>query len=167
MRKRFHHKTFCFWGTLFPLFLSLVNTAADEVRVSHCFQGDSVAAINDGVEPQTSTDQPRHSFWEHKGTDEWAEYHFAEPRTLSATEIFWLDDTPAGDCPLPLTWRLLSRQDNTWTPVKNTSPFSIEKDVFCRVTFEPVVTSALRIEVRLQPGKGAGIIEWDVRDDPK
>ena len=157
----------CFvFGVWFLFLLSAVDAMADEIRVSHCFQGDSIAAINDGVEPQTSTDQPRHSFWDHKGTQEWVEYHFSESRKVSATEVFWLDDTPQGDCPLPRKWQLFYRQDTTWTPVKNTSPFTIEKDVFCRVTFEPVNTSALRIEVTLQPGQGAGIIEWDVRNDP-
>ena len=66
------------------------NGAAEEVTVSHCYKGDSVAAINDRVEPQSSVDRPRHSFWPHKGTTEWVEYSFDEPRKLSGTEIYWL-----------------------------------------------------------------------------
>jgi len=146
----------------------LANIAAgDEVRVSHCWQGDSVRAINDGVEPKSPRDRPRHSFWPHKGTNEWVEYHFDQPRKLAATEIYWLDDTPGGGCPVPASWRLFYRQGDRWLPVDNTSPFGVEKGVFNRVTFKPVETPALRIEVKSRPGFGSGIIEWDVRDDPQ
>jgi len=43
----------------------------------------------------------------------------------------------------------------------------VEKGVFNRVTFKPIKTSALRIEVKSRPGCGSGIIEWDVYADPK
>ncbi|MBN2474619.1 MAG: hypothetical protein JXB62_08420 [Pirellulales bacterium] len=141
--------------------------AAEEVRVSHCFPGDTVAAINDRVEPQSPTDRPRHSFWPHQGTKEWVEYHLDGPRKVSATEVYWLDDTPGGDCPLPESWRLFHRRGDRWLPVENTCPFGVEKGVFNRVTFRPVETAALRIEVQSRPGFGSGIIEWDIRDDPR
>jgi len=32
------------------------------------------------------------------------------------------------------------------------------------VTFTPVTTSGLRLEVTLQPGYSAGIQEWDVKE---
>ncbi|MCP4645473.1 MAG: hypothetical protein GY851_33830 [bacterium] len=143
------------------------SSAAEEVKVSHCFRGDTVDAINDGIEPRTSNDKPRHSFWDHKGTREWVEYHFGEPRTVSATEVFWLDDAPWGGCSVPLTWQLSYQKDGAWIPVKNTCPFGVEKDVFNRVTFEPVAATALRIDVELRPNRGGGIVEWDVRDDPR
>jgi len=141
--------------------------AAEEVKVSHCYQGDTIKAINDRIEPQSPVDRPRHSFWPHHGTQEWVEYHFDGPRKLSATEIYWLDDTPEGGCPVPESWRLFYRQGDRWVPVDNTSPFGVEKGTFNRVTFKPVETAALRIEVRSRPGFGSGIIEWDVRDDPQ
>ncbi|KKM01690.1 hypothetical protein LCGC14_1791890, partial [marine sediment metagenome] len=140
---------------------------ADELKVSHCFSGDTIASINDGTEPQTPRDQPHHSFWPHRGTNEWVEYHFDAPRELSATEIYWLDDTPGGGCPVPQSWRLFYRKDGKWAPVQNTGPLGVEKGVFNRVAFSPVVTDALRIEVKSRPGRGSGIVEWDVRDDPK
>ena len=147
--------------------LLLDPAPADEVKVSHCFQGDSTAAINDRVEPQSPVDRPRHSFWPHKGTEEWVEYRFDQPRRVSATEVYWLDDTPGGGCPLPESWRLFYRDADRWTPVSSAGPFGVEKGVFNRVTFDPVLTDGLRIEVRSRPGWSCGIIEWDVRDDPQ
>ncbi|HYW80847.1 MAG TPA: hypothetical protein VE890_14800, partial [Thermoguttaceae bacterium] len=147
--------------------MSVCRLAGDEVRVSHCYSGDTVESITDRVEPRSPRQQPHHSFWPHHGTEEWAEYHFDEPRTLSATEIYWLDDTPGGGCPVPERWRLFYRKGDRWITVENTSPLGVEKGVFNRVTFEPVETSALRIEVKSRPGHGSGIMEWDVRDDPQ
>jgi len=155
------------WALVTAAACAVACAAADEVKVSYCFRGDSVAAINDGVEPKTPRDQPHHSFWPHKGTDEWAEYHFDRARRVRATEVYWLDDTPAGRCPVPASWRLLYRRGDRWVPVEDASPFGVEKGVFNRVTFKEVETTALRIEVRSRPGRGSGIMEWDVRDDPK
>lgn len=155
------------WLLLPSLLLVPAPGRGDEVRVSHCFPGDSVTAIHDGIEPRTRVDRPRHSFWPHRGTREWVEWWFDAPRRVTATEVFWLDDTPDGDCPVPRSWRLLWRDGGTWREVSSPSGYGVERDVFNRVTFDPVETSALRIEVRSRPGRGSGIIEWDVRDDPE
>ena len=151
---------------VFALMCVSVPVLADEIRVSHCWREDSTVAINDGIEPQGPRDRPHHSFWPHKGTAEWVEYHFDGPRTVGATEVYWLDDTPGGGCPVPESWRLFYRKDQRWLPVEQPSDLGVAKGVFNRVTFKPVQTSALRIEVKSLPGCGSGIIEWDVRNDP-
>jgi len=138
---------------------------ADEVRVSHCFSGDTPAAINDGLEPRSPIDRPRHSFWPHQGTAEWVEWRFDAPRKVAATEIYWLDDTPGGGCPVPESWRLFYRRGDQWLPVANPSGFGVKKGEFNRVTFDPVETPALRIEVKSRSGCGSGIIEWDPYGD--
>jgi uncharacterized protein len=38
----------------------------------------------------------------------------------------------------------------------------VEKDKYNTVSFEPVTTSALLVEVDLQPNFSAGILEWKV-----
>ena len=42
---------------------------------------------------------------------------------------------------------MLYKVGSAWKPVEATSPFSVEKDRFNRVDFEPVTTTAVRIEV--------------------
>ena len=42
-------------------------------------------------------------------------------------------------------------------------PYGVEKDRYNRVTFTPVTTSGLRLEVTMQPEWSAGIQEWKVR----
>jgi elongation factor P len=58
--------------------------------------------------------------------------------------------------------QLKYRKDGQWHPVKATSTYGVAKDTFNEVTFEPVQTEALRIEVQLRDDVSAGILEWQV-----
>ena len=106
-------------------------------------------------------DRPRHSFWPHKGTDEWAEAHFPEPRTVRTCDVYWYDDTGRGYCRVPKSWRLLYRNGKQWKPVTLTgdASFGTAKDGWNSVTFEPVETRAMRLEVQLQENFSGGILE--------
>jgi hypothetical protein len=102
------------------------------------------------------------TWWPHKGGQEWLEGHFAEPRKVSSVDVYWFDDTGRGGCRVPASWRLLYRAGDRWTPVTAAGPFGVAKDRFNKVTFEPVTTKALRLEVELQPDASAGVLEWRV-----
>ena len=52
--------------------------------------------------------------------------------------------------------------ESEWKPVENASGYGTEMDKFNRVTFKPVTTKALRIEVQLQPEWSGGLLEWRV-----
>jgi hypothetical protein len=124
----------------------------------------SIDALNDGIVPKKSNalDVPRFTWWDHKGTAEWVQYKFKQPTTLSAVEVYWFDDTGTGLARVPASWRLVYRSDNAWKPVRATSPYGVQKDRFNRVTFDPVTTTILRLEVQLQPNVSGGILEWKV-----
>jgi hypothetical protein len=49
-----------------------------------------------------------------------------------------------------------------WKPVANPSSYGTERDAYNRVTFDPVTTTGLKIEVQLQPQMSGGILEWKV-----
>jgi DUF1680 family protein len=127
--------------------------------------GQNPRAINDQAEPQSSRD-PSNSFfhwWPRKGTTEWVEYTFAKPATVSETEIYWFDDTGSGQVRVPKSWRILYRDGAEWKPVENNEAYGVEKDRYNKVTFKPVTTTALRLEVTMQPDWSAGIQEWKVK----
>jgi hypothetical protein len=64
---------------------------------------------------------------------------------------------------VPKSWRLVYRTaDGQWKPVAGATHCTAEIDKFNRVGFEPVETTALRIEVQLQPEWSGGILEWRV-----
>ena len=75
-------------------------------------------------------------------------------------EVYWFDDTGTGSCRVPKSWRLLFKEGNSWKPVPTPSGYGTSKDTVNGVSFEPVVTSALRLEAELQPGFSGGILEW-------
>ncbi|HUM34369.1 MAG TPA: hypothetical protein PKX32_03785, partial [Candidatus Saccharicenans sp.] len=107
------------------------------------------------------------SFSPKKGTVEWVEYDFPQPATASAIEVYWLDDSALnGPYQVPVRWRLLYRDSRgNYLPVKNTSPYTTALDRFNRLTFEPVTTTSLRLEVEQAPGYTAGLYEWRVETD--
>ncbi len=131
---------------------------------SHCWDGDTVSALGDGLEPRNSNDRsiPRFTWWDHKGTTEWVQYDFEEPKTISGAAVYWFDDTGGGGCRIPKSWRLLYKDGNNWKPTPRTNTYGLEKNIFNRVEFRPVKTSALRLEAQLQPNFSAGILEWRV-----
>ncbi len=131
---------------------------------SHCFQMDSVLAMNDQIEPASSIDHeiPRLTWWDHRGTKEWVQYAFPHPRTVSETAVYWFDDTGVGQCRLPASWKLLYKTGNDWKQVTTTDDYPVKANSYNRITFDPVRTSALRIEIQLQDGFSGGILEWRI-----
>lgn len=121
-------------------------------------------ALNDQWEPRSSSDhsRPYLHWWPKKGTLEWVEYHFARPETVSSVDVYWFDDTGEGECRVPRSWRLYYRSGDRWLPVKTTSAYGTEKDRYNHVSFRPVRTSGLRLEIQLQEKFSAGILEWKV-----
>jgi DUF1680 family protein len=134
---------------------------------SHCWQADTVAALSDNLLPRSSNDQsiPRFTWWPHKGTAEWVQYNFEKPERIHGSALYFFDDTGRGECRIPKSWRLLYKTVNNWKQVSGTSGYGVEKDKFNSVTFSPIQTSALRLEVQLQQDFSGGILEWRVDTD--
>jgi hypothetical protein len=121
-------------------------------------------AINDGEEPSSSDDPTAYfDWWPTKGTTEWVEMTLAKPSSVSEVEVYWFDDTGRGEVRVPQSWRILCKSGDEWKPVAASGAYGVRKDAYNRVTFMPVTTAALRLEVTMQPGWSAGLQEWKVR----
>ncbi len=125
----------------------------------------AASALNDQWEPANSNDhsRPYLHWWPNKGTEEWVQYDFAQPETVSEVEVYWFDDTGRGECRVPESWRVFYRSGQAWMPVRNVDPYGVEKDTYNQVRFQPVRTSALRLMIQLQKDFSAGILEWRVK----
>ncbi len=134
-----------------------------KASASHCSATDSVDAVADGMEPASSGDDtiPRLTWWDHRGTREWVQADFPAAREVSEIGVYWFDDTGVGECRLPKAWRLLYQDGDKWKPVA--SGASPTKDAWNRLKFAPVKTTALRLEVDLQPDFSGGVLEWSVK----
>ena len=121
--------------------------------------------LSDQYEPQNSND---HSavylhWWPKKATTEWVQYDFDQPYTVSESSVYWFDDGPFGGCRIPASWKLLYKDGEAWVPVKTVSDYTVTKDKYDNVKFEPVKTTALRMEVRLPENHATGMHEWIVK----
>jgi hypothetical protein len=138
-------------------------TIASSSRVSSS-TGDTIG-LNDQFEPKRSNDssKPFYYWWLRNGTKEWVQYDFAKLVTVSQTEVYWFEfDHYDYVCRVPQSWQVLYHNNGNWMPVENTTPYGIEKDKYNVLTFKPVKTDKLRIEVQLLKDNSGGIIEWKV-----
>jgi DUF1680 family protein len=137
-----------------------------QARVAVSFANDNSApsGINDGIIPQKSGDQPAAlcHWWPHKGSQEWAQYTWSEPVSVSHAKVYWFDDTGRGECRLPASWSIEYRDGNAWKPVVCKGGYPVVKDKWCDAAFTPVKTTALRLVVGLPQDFAAGVHEWKV-----
>ena len=142
--------------------------AAEKYWTGYADQSDDISAIYDGFEPLSSLDASHLYFRvivpEKKPA--WVEYQFKAPTEVRSSEVYFVDDQRF--CRLPASWRVLYKTGDGWKPVANREPYTIEKDKFSTVTFDPVKTAAVRIEVEpqsiLYKGGAAGP-PWATRID--
>jgi len=121
-------------------------------------------AVNDGDEPSSSSDPASYfDWWPEKGKAEWIEYDFPKPSSVSRVEVYWYDDTGRGEVRVPASWRVLYKDGEAWKPVANTGPWGVAKDRYNNVSFAPVTTASLRLEVTMQTNWSAGVEKWKVQ----
>jgi DUF1680 family protein len=97
-------------------------------------------------------------------TGEWIEMAFAKPSNVSETEVYWFDDTGRGGVRVPQSWRLLYKAaDGSWKPVATSEVYGTDKDKYNRVHFTPVTTTAMRLELVMQPNVSAGVQRWRLK----
>ncbi|MEI6647157.1 MAG: discoidin domain-containing protein, partial [bacterium] len=141
-------------------------TIASRARpsASNVCPSDPVTAVNDRIDPADSDDGsvPRFTWWNHLGTKEWIQYDFDQPQKVSSVEIYWWGRDQK-DCRAPQSWRLLYKDGADWKAVEGASEYGTKADRFNRVSFTPVTTTALRVEVQLQTDRSGGVLEWRVK----
>ena len=94
---------------------------------------------------------------------EWVQIDFPKSSTVSEADVYWFDDAPRGGVRVPASWKLLYKDGDEWKPVDTSDAFGTAKDAWNKVAFTPVNTTALRLEVLIQPGASAGLQEWRVK----
>ena len=132
---------------------------------SHCHNNDTVEAMCDGRLPANSNDHgiPRMTWWPSLGSEQWVQYLFEKPKTISGVEVYWFDDTGVGRCRVPESWGVEWRDGDRWNPVTGGAEYGIEPDKLNAVRFDPVTTKAIRLAVKLRPEFSGGILEWRLK----
>jgi hypothetical protein len=139
-------------------------TLASRSKVKASHPTAALRAINDQIHPSSSGDETRPFYhtWPRKKMTEWIEYHFEAPATISSSRVYWFDDEPRGACRIPENWKVLWLNGNRWQEVKSKEGFNVVKDAWNEVSFDPVTTTAVRLEINFPGEFSGGIHEWEV-----
>jgi len=141
-------------------------TIASKSKISGSLKNKALSALNDQLEPASSNDQSCFYFhwWPRKGTTEWVQYDFQKREKIASSTVYWFDDGPNGGCRVPASWKIYFKNDSgEWQVVKNLNDYGVAKDQNNEIKFEPVETTALKLEVQLPAAYSCGIYEWSVK----
>ena len=142
------------------------TTLASQSKIEASTPAKSLNAINDHLVPKDANDRsiPYYHWWPKQGGTEWITYTFPEAATVQTTTIYWFDDQPWGGCKLPQNWKVYYKDaTGNWQPVVSPDAYPILKGTECTVNFEPVKTSALKLEIKLPDKLSSGLFEWSVK----
>lgn len=140
------------------------TVATYKITASH--QTSALSSVADGLVPQDENDRtiPYYHWWPKNGSTEWVAYEFPQARKVSSAEVYWFDDAPWGGCRVPRSWSLYYKDNaGQWQPVANPGEYTVRKGDVNMVTFDPVTTTAMKLEVVLPEKNSAGVFEWTVR----
>jgi len=143
----------------------LPPTVASESKIEASHPAKSIGAVNDRLIPKNEKDSsvPYYHWWPKSGTTEWISYNFDSEKTISSSAVYWYDDGPWGGCRIPESWKIYYKNTaGNWVQVENTTPYAVIKGVANEVSFAPVKTSAIKLEVKLPADNAAGVFEWEV-----
>ena len=125
----------------------------------------ALSAINDRLVPADGDDRsvPYTHWWPAKNSTEWLQYDFKQTETVSTCTVYWFDDGPWGGCRVPDNWKLYYKTTSgDWAEVPNPTAYSTVKGAANIVNFDPVKTSAMKLEI-VQGDYSAGVFEWSVK----
>ena len=146
---------------------ALPASIASESKVSASKRNlPALTAINDRLMPSDENDRsvPYTHWWPAKNTTEWLQYDFKQAETISTSTVYWFDDAPWGGCRVPASWKLYYRNDSDeWKAVKNPSEYGIVKGAANTVNFDPVKTTAVKLEIQQPKEFSCGVFEWSVK----
>lgn len=126
----------------------------------------ALSAVNDRLVPADASDRsvPYTHWWPTKNTVEWIAYEFARPETVSTSAVYWFDDGPWGGCRVPDAWKLYYKtSDGQWAEVPNPTAYGVAKGSANIVNFNPVETTAMKLEITQPVDYSCGVFEWSVK----
>jgi len=141
-------------------------TLASQSKLSASHAVAGMGSINDRLVPKDAEDRsvPYYHWWPKQGTVEWLQYDLPQRQRVQESTVYWFDDQPWGGCKVPASWRILYLSNNgKWEPVSSPTGYGCQKGVANLVQFDPIETTAIRLEVSLPADAAAGLFEWEIK----
>ena len=139
---------------------------ASKSVVSTSSKMPAITAINDRLIPRNEDDRsvPYTHWWPKQGTTEWIVYTLPEPTEVKRSTVYWFDDAPWGGCRVPKSWCIYYMNDNgEWEKVNNPDYYNVDKGIANTVNFDPIRTTAVKLEVQQPDEYSSGLFEWEVK----
>lgn len=146
-------------GFLLPIRPALADTNVARnatPSASYTSSWESIAAINDGIDPPSSNDTAnrRWGTWPNTGA-QWAELTWTSAQTIKSADVYFFDD--GGGVRIPASWKLQRWTGSAYADIPGTYPIAV--NAYNKVTFASAV-STTRLRVALQSGQGSvGLLE--------
>ena len=120
----------------------------------------NIESIRDQILPVNSNDNSCQFFhwWPNSNKTEWLSYTFNKPYIISKSKVYWYNDD--GGCRPPKSWRLYYMKDGEWIEVDKKSEFGTKLNILNETKFEPVTTTAVKMEIDLPIDSSSGMYEW-------
>lgn len=142
------------------------ETLASNSKITASDEAAALSSVNDRLVPKDENDRsiPYYHWWPKQGTTEWVAYQFPSESTVQSATVYWYDDGPWGGCRVPKSWKIYYKDaQGIWQPVANPDKYGAQKGSANTVNFDPVKTTAVKLEVRLPDDNSAGLFEWSVK----
>jgi beta-xylosidase len=125
---------------------------------SYVSSWENLAAVNDGYTPTSSADRshPVYGNWPQQGT-QWVQYDWTGPVTLKQADVYWFDDNQGID--LPASCQLQYWTGSAWATPPGATSCGVAANTYNTVTFIPVTTTRLRLNITSRSGLSTGVLE--------
>ncbi len=140
-------------------------TLASQSKINSSSRMGPLSSLNDRLVPKDENDRsvPYTHWWPKQGTTEWLSYDLPQASKVQSATVYWYDDGPWGGCRVPKSWKLYYKDSKgEWQPVTNADNYGVAKGTPNTVNFDPVTTTAMKLELQLPDDNSAGIFEWSL-----
>lgn len=138
---------------------------AARVSTSYVSGHETLTAVQDGASPRSSVDTSHGAYgnWPKRGV-QWVQYSWARPVHINGVAVYWYDDHRG--VRVPKAARLLQWDAHAWSEIQapDGKTLPLRKDTFNTLSFAPVTTEKLRLELTGDGDSSTGVIEWTVSD---
>lgn len=141
-------------------------TLASQSKISTSTPIPSISSLNDRLVPKDENDRsvPYTHWWPKQDSTEWIVYDMPQAEKVQSATVYWYDDGPWGGCRVPKSWRLYYKDSKgDWQPVTGADNYGTLKGSPNTVNFDPVTTTAMKLELVQPDDNSAGIFEWSLQ----
>jgi hypothetical protein len=140
-----------------------IALSASEITTSHVSAWEDLYAVNNNIEPQSSSDKNGGAYGNWNGADgewHWVAYEWDQFYLINQSDVYWWTDGGGIQIPYDTRQEYWDFQKEIWVSMPDAVGNGTKQDQYNVTTFTPVLTNKIR--VHMVSTVSAGILEWKV-----